>query len=56
MKSSEVITVYINAEQLKQLLKDPKFIGYAGPKGGKTFGGTYANSNVIFQLKKGVTV
>jgi len=53
--SSENISVYINNEQLKKLLSDPLFIAFAS-KEGKTIGGTYYRSNVIFRLKKKIKV
>lgn len=45
--------IYVNSEQLRQLLTDPLFVAYA-PNGAKTTGGKYSKSNVFFQLKKSV--
>lgn len=52
--TSKQIVIYINKEQLKQLLQDDYFVGYAPLWGSKITGGTYNKSNVFFQLRKSV--
>ena len=45
--------IYVNRQQLNQLLEDPMFVAYA-PNFGKISGGLYNDTNVFFQLKKSV--